>query len=136
MRLTFAYLQLNSFLILSRANCSATSTCSPLLEEAANIRGLHARRHEAELRLRSAESNLERLDDVIAGLIEQRDSLKHVFGASLSPRDSKTRSLGLEIPVCCMKPLWRLLWQAYGEVCFLADFLSGIVLVFDGTVFI
>ena len=47
-----------------------------LLEEAANIRGLHARRHEAELRLRSAESNLERLDDVIAGLIEQRESLK------------------------------------------------------------
>jgi len=47
-----------------------------LLEEAANIRGLHARRHEAELRLRSAETNLERLDDVIAGLIEQRDSLK------------------------------------------------------------
>ena len=45
-------------------------------EEAANIRGLHARRHEAELRLRSAESNLERLDDVIAGLIEQRDLLK------------------------------------------------------------
>ena len=47
-----------------------------LLEEAANIRGLHARRREAELRLRSAESNLERLDDVIAGLIEQRESLK------------------------------------------------------------
>ena len=47
-----------------------------LLEEAANIRGLHARRHEAELRLRGAESNLERLDDIVAGLIEQRDSLK------------------------------------------------------------
>ncbi|MGB1863291.1 MAG: AAA family ATPase, partial [Candidatus Puniceispirillum sp.] len=47
-----------------------------LLEEAANIRGLHARRHEAELRLRAAETNLERLDDVIAGLVEQRDSLK------------------------------------------------------------
>lgn len=47
-----------------------------LLEEAANIRGLHARRHEAELRLRGAETNLERLDDVVAGLIEQRDSLK------------------------------------------------------------
>ena len=47
-----------------------------LLEEAANIRGLHARRHEAELRLRGAETNLERLDDVIAGLVEQRDSLK------------------------------------------------------------
>jgi chromosome segregation protein len=47
-----------------------------LIEEAANIRGLHARRHEAELRLRGAENNLERLDDVIAGLIEQRDSLR------------------------------------------------------------
>ena len=47
-----------------------------LLEEAANIRGLHARRHEAELRLKGAETNLERLDDVVAGLIEQRDSLK------------------------------------------------------------
>ncbi len=47
-----------------------------LIEEAANIRGLHARRHEAELRLRGAETNLERLDDVIAGLCEQRDSLR------------------------------------------------------------
>ena len=47
-----------------------------LLEEAANIRGLHARRHEAELRLRAAETNLERLDDVVAGLVEQRDSLR------------------------------------------------------------
>ncbi len=47
-----------------------------LLEEAANITGLHSRRHEAELRLRGAETNLDRLDDVIAGLTEQRDSLR------------------------------------------------------------
>lgn len=47
-----------------------------LLEEAANITGLHSRRHEAELRLRGAETNLERLDDVIAGLVEQRDQLR------------------------------------------------------------
>ncbi len=33
-----------------------------LLEEAAGISGLHTRRHEAELRLRAAETNLERLD--------------------------------------------------------------------------
>src|SRR5690606_22581543 len=36
-----------------------------LLEEAAGITGLHSRRHEAELRLRAAEANLERLDDVL-----------------------------------------------------------------------
>ena len=39
-----------------------------LLEEAAGITGLHARRHEAALKLRAAETNLERLQDVIATL--------------------------------------------------------------------
>ena len=47
-----------------------------LLEEAAGISGLHSRRHEAELRLRAAEQNLERLDDVVAELESQIDSLK------------------------------------------------------------
>jgi chromosome segregation protein len=35
-----------------------------ILEEAAGVSGLHSRRHEAELRLRAAEANLARLDDV------------------------------------------------------------------------
>jgi chromosome segregation protein len=35
-----------------------------ILEEAAGVSGLHTRRHEAELRLRAAEANLLRLDDV------------------------------------------------------------------------
>ncbi len=47
-----------------------------LLEEAAGITGLHSRRHEAELRLRAAETNLERLDDVIATLESQLQGLK------------------------------------------------------------
>ncbi|BCH26129.1 chromosome segregation protein SMC [Mesorhizobium sp. L-8-3] len=47
-----------------------------LLEEAAGISGLHTRRHEAELRLRAAEQNLERLDDVVGELESQIDSLK------------------------------------------------------------
>jgi chromosome segregation protein len=47
-----------------------------VLEEAAGISGLHARRHEAELRLRAAEQNLLRLDDVIGQLVQQIDSLK------------------------------------------------------------
>ncbi|MGA0608151.1 chromosome segregation protein SMC [Phenylobacterium sp. VNQ135] len=40
-----------------------------ILEEAAGVSGLHSRRHEAELRLRAAEANLARLDDV-AGELE------------------------------------------------------------------
>jgi len=47
-----------------------------LLEEAAGISGLHSRRHEAELRLRAAETNLERLDDVVGQLESQLESLK------------------------------------------------------------
>ena len=47
-----------------------------LLEEAANITGLHSRRHEAELRLKAAETNLERLDDVIQALDVQLQGLK------------------------------------------------------------
>ncbi|TGQ40529.1 MULTISPECIES: chromosome segregation protein SMC [unclassified Mesorhizobium] len=47
-----------------------------LLEEAAGISGLHTRRHEAELRLKAAEQNLERLDDVVGELESQIDSLK------------------------------------------------------------
>ena len=47
-----------------------------VLEEAAGISGLHARRHEAELRLRAAEQNLARLEDVINQLAGQMDSLK------------------------------------------------------------
>jgi chromosome segregation protein len=47
-----------------------------LLEEASGISGLHSRRHEAELRLKAAESNLTRLDDVLRGLSEQLEGLK------------------------------------------------------------
>src|SRR4051812_6858582 len=47
-----------------------------VLEEAAGISGLHARRHEAELRLRAAEQNLLRLEDVINQLAGQVAALK------------------------------------------------------------
>jgi chromosome segregation protein len=47
-----------------------------ILEEAAGIGGLHQRRHEAELRLRAAETNLSRLEDVIREVEGQVASLK------------------------------------------------------------
>src|SRR5487761_2733296 len=47
-----------------------------VLEEAAGVAGLHARRHEAELRLKSAETNLLRVEDVIGQLAAQVDGLK------------------------------------------------------------
>lgn len=47
-----------------------------VLEDAAGIAGLHSRRHEAELRLKGAESNLARLADIMGQLGSQIESLK------------------------------------------------------------
>jgi chromosome segregation protein len=47
-----------------------------LLEEAAGTTGLHARRHETELRLKAAEDNLLRLDDVVMTIEAQLQTLR------------------------------------------------------------
>ncbi len=67
--------------LVSQGRISALINAKPvdrraLLEEAAGITGLHGRRHEAELRLRAAESNLERLDDVLQTMETQLQGLK------------------------------------------------------------
>ena len=45
-----------------------------ILEDAAGIAGLHARRHEAELRLKAAEDNLVRVEDVLARARRRRST--------------------------------------------------------------
>ena len=47
-----------------------------ILEEAAGITGLHARRHEAELKLRAAENNLTRAEDLRGQLEGQLEGLR------------------------------------------------------------
>ena len=47
-----------------------------ILEEAAGIHGLFGRRHEAELRLKAADQNLERLEDVLAEIERQLEGLR------------------------------------------------------------
>ncbi len=47
-----------------------------ILEEAAGITGLYTRRHDAELKLKAAELNLHRVDDVMSQLESQLNSLK------------------------------------------------------------
>lgn len=47
-----------------------------ILEDAAGIAGLHSRRHEAELRLKAAEENLQRLDDIMRQIDGQLDGLR------------------------------------------------------------
>jgi chromosome segregation protein len=47
-----------------------------ILEDAAGIAGLHSRRHEAELRLKAAEANMARINDILGQLNSQVESLK------------------------------------------------------------
>ncbi|MEM7776125.1 MAG: chromosome segregation protein SMC [Pseudomonadota bacterium] len=47
-----------------------------ILEDAAGIAGLHSRRHDAELRLKAAETNLLRVSDVLGQMSTQIEGLK------------------------------------------------------------
>ncbi len=58
-----------------------------ILEDAAGIAGLHSRRHEAELRLKAAETNMTRVADVIGGLASQINSLKRQARAARRYRE-------------------------------------------------
>ncbi|NBN78935.1 chromosome segregation protein SMC [Microvirga tunisiensis] len=63
-----------------------------ILEEAAGISGLHSRRHEAEIRLRAAEQNLERLEDVLVQIDSQIENLRRQ-----SRQAARYRNLSSEI---------------------------------------
>jgi len=71
----------NSPALVSQGRISDMINAKPkqrrmVLEEAAGISGLHARRHEAELKLRGAETNLTRVEDVLGAMTIQLDNLK------------------------------------------------------------
>jgi chromosome segregation protein len=62
-----------------------------VLEDAAGVAGLHARRHEAELRLRAAETNLTRVEDVIGQLAGQIEGLKKQARQAIRYREVAAR---------------------------------------------
>ncbi len=63
-----------------------------ILEEAAGISGLYARRHEAELKLNGAENNLTRVDDVLEQLATQLAQL-----ARQARQAARYREIGNEL---------------------------------------
>jgi chromosome segregation protein len=67
--------------LVSQGRIAAVIAAKPaerrmMLEEAAGIAGLHVRRRDAEQKLRATETNLARLDDLMAGLDTQIASLR------------------------------------------------------------
>ncbi|SON54678.1 Chromosome partition protein Smc [Hartmannibacter diazotrophicus] len=86
-----------------------------ILEEAAGISGLHSRRHEAELRLKAAEQNLDRLEDVLSEIDVRLDALKRQ-----SRQASRYRTLSREIRKE-EAALAYLRWRASSAACEEAD---------------
>lgn len=71
----------HSAAIVSQGRIAAIINAKPaerrqVLEESAGVSGLYVRRHEAELRLKAADANLARMQDVVAGMETQLDNLK------------------------------------------------------------
>ena len=94
--------------MISQGRVSALVNARPderraLLEEAAGITGLHARRHEAELKLRAAEQNLLRADDLraqqesrLADLRKQARQANRYRNISGLIRDAEAEYLAIE----------------------------------------
>ncbi len=82
-----------------------------VLEDAAGVAGLHARRHEAELRLKAAETNLTRVEDVIGQLSSQMDGLKRQARQAIRYREVAAKVRKAEAL------LYHLRWlQAHADV--------------------
>jgi chromosome segregation protein len=77
-----------------------------LLEEAAGVGSLGPRRQEAEQRLRAAEANLERINDILATLAGQRRSLEQQVRQAVRYRTLSEKIRALETAA------FRLRWQA------------------------
>ncbi len=70
-----------------------------LLEEAAGITGLHARRHESELKLKSAGINLSRLEDIIKTHKDQFNTLEKQVKEAQKYKSIKDKIKNLEITI-------------------------------------
>lgn len=80
-----------------------------ILEESAGISGLFARRHEAELRLRAADKNLVRIEDVLGEMEKRLNDLKRQARQASRYRNIGAQIRQLEILIACLG------WQKLNE---------------------
>ena len=76
-----------------------------ILEEASGISGLHSRRKEAEIRLRGAEQNLERLEDVLVQIDVQLDNLRRQSRQAIRYRNLSSEIRSAEAAILYLR--WR-----------------------------
>ncbi len=78
-----------------------------VLEESAGVSGLYVRRHEAELRLRAADKNLQRLEDLVGSMEGRLGALKKQARQAIRYKDLSTQIRELETSIAYLE--WRLL---------------------------
>ena len=101
----------NSPALVSQGQVSKIINAKPLerrliLEESAGISGLYARRHEAELRLKAAENNMTRIQDILGSMEGRLNALKRQARQASRYRNINAQIRQLEILIAYLE------WQA------------------------
>lgn len=115
----------HSAAIVSQGRIAAIINAKPaerrqVLEESAGVSGLYVRRHEAELRLRAADANLARLQDVIANMETQLDSLKRQSRQATRYKNISTEIKELETKLALIEWMTAQTLKAESESEFLS----------------
>ncbi len=85
-----------------------------ILEESAGIAGLYARRHEAELRLKAADTNLLRVEDIIASMEGRLSSLKRQARQASKYKNISAQIRQLELVTTYLE--WQILIDKQKEI--------------------
>lgn len=101
----------NSPAMVSQGRVTQIINAKPLerrliLEDSAGISGLYARRHEAELRLKAADANLLRIEDILGSMEGRLNGLKRQARQASRYRNVSTQIRQMEILLAYME------WQA------------------------
>jgi chromosome segregation protein len=102
----------NSPALVSQGRVTAMINAKPqdrrlILEESAGVSGLYVRRHEAELRLRAADANLQRLDDLLGSMEGRLGSLKKQARQAIRYKELSEQIRELERSIAYLE--WRIL---------------------------
>ncbi len=98
----------NSPALVSQGRITQIINAKPLdrriiLEESAGISGLYVRRHEAELRLKAADTNLLRVEDVLGSMESRLSTLKRQARQAARYRNLSTQIRQMEILMAYME---------------------------------
>ncbi len=98
----------NSPALVGQGQVSKIINAKPLerrliLEDSAGISGLYARRHEAELRLKAADGNLVRIEDILSSMESRLNGLKRQVRQASRYRNLSTQIRQMEILIAYME---------------------------------